>query len=171
MFAVIATLLLSGCLGGDNQQDLNDFIAETKRRPKKPLEPLPSFEPYEPFTYSAAALRSPFQQPIAEVENIYFSGNSNVKPDFDRNKEFLEDFGINTMKLVGFIEMKGVLQALIDYGQNGKVFPVRVGNYLGKDHGRIVEINHDTVRVVQIVSDGLSGWVEKPHVLKLSEKD
>lgn len=168
---VVSVLVLNGCIGGDGQQDLTDFIEETKRRPKKPLDPIPSFEPYEPFTYSATSLRNPFEQPIAEVESVLIGGRNDVVPDFDRNKEFLEEYSIDSMSLVGFVEMKGVLQALINYGEDGRVLPVQMGNYLGKNNGRIVVLNYDQVAVVEIVTNGLDGWIERPRILKLSEKE
>jgi type IV pilus assembly protein PilP len=48
---------------------------------------------------------------------------------------------------------------------------VKVGNYLGKNHGRIKMIDESRVEVVEIVPDGKGNWVERPRTLALREKD
>ena len=162
-------ILLSGC-GANNQQDLEDFIQETKRRPKKPVDPLPTFQPYESFTYSASQLRNPFEQPVAELKELIAKGDKNVKPDFDRPKELLENYNFDQLTLVGHIQKSGVFWALINDGE-GYVHRVTRGNYLGKNYGRIVAASPTQIDVIEIVTDGLDGWVERPRVLKLAEKE
>lgn len=54
---------LAGCGGGSDFGDLQQFMDEVRAKPKGTIEPLPAFIPYEAFTYSAAALRHPFQPP------------------------------------------------------------------------------------------------------------
>lgn len=162
-------LLLAGCAGG-NQQDLEDYIAETKRRPKGQIEPLPSFRPYEAFNYSASRLRNPFAPLVEEQKNILAGGNSNVKPDFNRPKEVLENFNLASLTMVGTFEKDGKLWALINDG-TGEIHPIGVGNYLGKNHGKVVEATPSEIDIVEIVTDGLDGWVERPRTLKLAERE
>ena len=50
---------------------------------------------------------------------------------------------------------------------NGSVHRVRVGNYLGQNHGRIVSISDTNVNVVEIVPDGQGGWIERPRSVKV----
>jgi len=46
---------------------------------------------------------------------------------------------------------------------------VTMGNYLGRHHGKIVEMTDSYIGVVEIVSDGTEdGWVERPRTIKLS---
>jgi type IV pilus assembly protein PilP len=61
-----------------------------------------------------------------------------------------------------------VLWVLIDDGEEG-IHRVREGNYLGRNHGKIVEISESYVSVIEIVSTGVEGWIERPRTLKLSE--
>lgn len=160
------SVLLSAC-GGSNNGDLSQYIAETKRRPAGAVEPLPSFSPYGTYTYSAATLRSPFQKPARVLENFAFgSGSSDVAPDSNRTKEFLESFPLSSLQMVGSLEQNGVLWALID-DDNGGIHRVSVGNYLGLNHGRIVEADKVHLTILEIVSDGNSGWVERPDTLEL----
>jgi len=43
----------------------------------------------------------------------------------------------------------------------------KVGNYLGRNHEKIVEMTATYVAVIEIVSDGNDGWVERPRTVKL----
>jgi type IV pilus assembly protein PilP len=162
--------LLVGCSSDGNQQDLVDFVNETKRRPTGQIEPMPTFAAYQAYEYSASRLRNPFERPMAEQQNVIFNGSSNVKPDFDRPKELLEEFSFASLTMVGTFEKGGTLWALIDDGA-GQVHPIREGNYLGKNHGKVVSATRSHINVVEIVTDGLDGWIERPRTLQMKEKE
>jgi type IV pilus assembly protein PilP len=52
---------------------------------------------------------------------------------------------------------------------DGGIHRVTEGNFLGRDHGKIVELTDTYLAVVEIVSDGTSdGWVERPRTIELS---
>ena len=170
LFAVMASaLLLTGC-GASEHSDLRQFIEETKRRPAGSIEPLPSFRPYEAFSYSASTERSPFQPPVKALDLYYGKGDSDIAPDLTRRKEFLEGFAIESLRMVGTLELAGSLWALIDDGRGG-IHRVREGNYLGKDHGQIIATTTGQLTVVEIVSDGVDGWIERPRTIKLKVQD
>lgn len=160
--------LLAGC-SSSNQQDLIDFINETKRRPGGQLEPLPTFAAYQAYEYSASRLRNPFERPLPEQQRILLSGET-VTPDFDRPRELLEEIPIGSLTMVGTFEKSGQLWALIDDGR-GQVHPVREGNYMGQNHGKVVEATRTHINVIEIVTDGLDGWIERPRTMKMKEKE
>ncbi len=166
---VLAAGLLAGCSGGSNA-DLQAFMDETRRRPGGDIDPLPVFRAYKTFIYSAASFRSPFDPPVKIIKNYVLGKKSDVKPDFNRQKEYLESFNMSALQMVGTIEKDGVLWALVTDGQGG-VHRVKNGNYMGKDHGRVVATAPTQITVVEIVSDGLDGWVERPKTLELKEKE
>ncbi len=159
--------ILSSC-SSSSDQDLRDFMAEAKRRPQGQIEPLPPFEVYQPFAYSAMTLRSPFERP-APVEKETKGGRT-VEPDLTREKEYLEGFNIASLSMVGTFSKKGKLWALIDDGQ-GKVTPVTLGNYMGKNFGKIISTEKSQLEIMEIVADGSSGWVERPRIIKLVAKE
>lgn len=161
-------VLVSACSSSSDQQDLRDFMAEAKRRPQGQIDPLPPFEVYQPFAYSAMTLRSPFERP-APVEKETKGGRT-VEPDLTREKEYLEGFNIASLSMVGTLSKKGKLWALIDDGQ-GKVTPVTVGNYMGKNFGKIISTERLQLEIMEIVADGSSGWVERPRIIKLVAKE
>lgn len=165
---LIFSLILTACSSSSDQQDLKDFMAETKRRPQGQIDPLPPFQVYQPFSYSAMTLRSPFERP-APIEKETKGGRT-VEPDLTREKEYLENFNIANLNMVGTLTKGGKLWALIDDGQ-GKVTPATVGNYLGKNFGKIISTEKTQLEVMEIVSDGSNGWVERPRIIKLVAKE
>lgn len=160
-------VLLAGC-GGDNFSDLDAFMEEKRARPGGVIAPIPTFKAYEAFAYSATALRSPFDRPI-EVRDIQrLQAISTVKPDESRPKEFLEQFTFDSLQMVGTLERSGDEWTLIKDPEGG-IHRVSVGNYLGRNHGKVVEMTDTYVAVVEIVSDGTTdGWVERPRTIELS---
>ena len=164
---IIATTLvgLTGCSGGyQGYQDIDAFMVQTKSQPNGNIEPLPQFRPYEAFAYQASALRSPFKQPVKialTTEQI----KRNIKPDSNRVKQYLEQFDMDTFRLVGSISNDEGFWGLV-LGSDG-VHRVRVGDYLGRDHGRITFIDDQQLQLVEIVPAGPKYWVERPRVLHI----
>ena len=157
-----ASLLIVGCSSGEFA-DLQRFMDETRARPSGTIEPLPRFEPYEAFTYSASSLRSPFQPPIKIDLSQRQKGSQDIKPDENRVKQFLEGFNIESFEMVGTLSNAAGMQALIQGAGS-------VGDYLGRNHGRVTGIEENRVDVVEIVPDGEGGWLERPRTLSLAER-
>lgn len=167
---ISVTLLLSAC-GGDGQfDDLRAQMDAVKGKPKGRIEPPPEFKVYKAFSYSAAALRSPFEPPVDVELASLPQQRSNVKPDLNRPKEVLEQFGIDSLAMVGTLERPGgSLYALVRDPDQG-LHRVRPGNFVGRNFGKIVAVTPSKVDVIEIVSDGQDGWVERPRTLVLREE-
>lgn len=161
-------LLLSGCDGGRDFTDLQSYLDEVRARPKGSIEPLPKFQPYESFTYSAASLRSPFQPPVKIDFTNRQKGSQDVKPDETRVRQFLEGFNIEVFEMVGTLGSGQDLFGLVSGA--GGVHRVKVGDYLGRNHGRILAIDESKIDVIEIVPDGDDGWLERPRSLSLKER-
>lgn len=159
--------LLAGC-GGGEFADLDAFMEEKRARPGGIIAPIPTFKAYEAFSYSATALRSPFDRPIEVREIAQLQAVSAIKPDETRAKEFLEQFTFDSLRMVGTLERGNANWTLIKDPEGG-VHRVSIGNYLGRSHGKIVEMTETYVAAIEIVSDGTEdGWVERPRTIKLS---
>jgi type IV pilus assembly protein PilP len=159
---------LAGCDGGSEFSDLSSFMAEVRARPVGTIEPLPKFRSYEAFTYEAASLRSPFQPPIKiDLQNRQ-KGSRLVAPDENRVKQFLEGFNIETFEMVGTIGNGSGTFALLRGA--GGVHRVKVGDYLGRNNGRIVSVSDGQVDVIEIVPDGEGAWLERPRSIALKER-
>lgn len=161
-------VLLGGCDVGGDFSDLRAFMDEVKNRPVRPIEPLPEPVVYEPFSYNAANLRSPFQPPVKLELVSRQKGDSNIRPDETRVKQFLEGFNIEVFDMVGTLAKDGQVFGLV--GGVGGVHRVRVGDYVGRNHGRIVAVDEAKIDVVEIVPDGDGGWLERPRSISLKER-
>lgn len=158
--------LLTGC-GSNDFGDLDAFMDEKRSRPGGVIAPIPAFKAYKAFSYSATSLRSPFDRPIEIREISQLQAVSTVEPDETRPREFLEQFTFDSLVMVGTLSRSGTDWSLIRDPEGG-VHRVKVGNYLGRNHGKIVEMTGNYVAVIEIVSDGNDGWVERPRTIKLA---
>jgi len=158
--AVLAGLTLAGCSGG--QSDLQKWIADTKKKPGGRIQPLPEVKPYETYVYSATKLRSPFQPQGTSSAN-----GQNLRPSSRRNREFLEGFSLDTLRMVGTFKVGGSFYGLVQ-SKDGLVHKVQPGNYLGQNDGKVTEITGGKISLVEIIPDGLGGYIERPASLALS---
>ncbi len=169
-FVAMVALVLAGCGANTAYEDIDTYMAEVKSRPVGQIPPIPPFKAYKAFNYSASGMRSPFIRPVEAKQVARLSGNAAVKPDFNRKQEFLEQFSLDSLRMVGSLELDGVRWALVKDSENS-VHRVKRGNYLGRNHGRIVESNETNVLIIEIVSDGADGWIERPRTLEIKTSD
>lgn len=158
--------LVAGC-GGD-MDDLDRYINEIKARPGGRIEPLPEIKPYEVFTYTADAegFRSPF---VPDAPQAVAGGSINdTRPDPDRSREYLESFPLDSLQMVGTLELGGVNYGLVQTS-DGLIHRVVPGNYMGQNDGRIVRITESEIELVEIISDGIGGYLEREAAISLSD--
>ena len=165
---MLLCLLLSACGDNGGMEDLQQYIVEVSLRPGGPVEPLPQFQPYEAFTYSAASLRSPFEVPIMAGTSVAQEPVSEVKPDFNRTPEPLEEFALSNLSMVGMITRGNATIALIQ-DENGMIHRVGRGSYLGRNHGRIMKVAPTEIEITEIVPSGDGAWVERPRTLVIQK--
>lgn len=164
-----AMILLGGCSSG-GVDDLDAFMADKRARPGGVIEPIPTFKAYEAFAYSATTMRSPFDRPVQVRDVTQLQAQSDVQPDESRPRELLEQFTLDSLRMVGRLSRGGTNWTLI-MDPNGGIHRVTVGNYLGRDHGKITDMGEAFVAVVEIVSDGTeNGWVERPRTIELTSQ-
>ncbi len=157
--AIISFSLLSISACSQDVSDLQTFIAQTKSAHVGSVKPIPQFKPYESFSYSAAELRDPFVANV-DLDNDETTKTSLLNPDSSRPKQPLEIFPLDTLSMVGTLEQNEQLWGLIKDPQN-MVHRVQVGNYMGQSEGRIIEINDSAIYLVEIVPDGIGGYIER----------
>lgn len=166
-FFVLTTLTLIGC-GSKGSQDLHDYVTSIKAREKGIIEPLPEIKTFETFIFNGEALRDPF----APAENVpktadIATGNG-VLPNANRRKEELESFSLDSLRMVGTLQLRGSLWALVKSG-DGTIHRLLPGNYMGENHGKINRILVDRIELTEIVSDSSGTWLERQAALALSE--
>ncbi len=165
--AIVVSVTLAGCGGGDDFADLRAFMAEVRARPAPPVEALPTIVQPPPFAYQAGDMRSPFDPPVVLKRVERPAGGVRVQPDQTRAREYLEQFPVTALAMVGSMAQDKQMQALVRDG-NGAVHRVGHGNYLGTDHGRVHRIIDQAIELIEIVPDGAGGWVERARTIALA---
>ena len=152
---------LTACSSADDE--LDRFIEDTKKQPGGRVQPLPEVKPYETFVYADTDKRSPFLPSVAGS-----GAGSGLRPDSKRNREFLEQFSLDTLKMVGTLHLGNTTYGLVQ-SKDKLVHRVVTGNYIGQADGRITEITPSKIVLTEIVPDGLGGYIERPAALGLTD--
>jgi type IV pilus assembly protein PilP len=156
-FIGIVSILLVSC-SGDNS-DLVKYINDTKARKPKAIEPIPKFSPLPFFKFpDATGRRNPFK-PIDHKKR-----NEDFSPDQNRKKEPLEAYPLDSLKFVGTLNEGYKIWGLIKL-PDGQVSRVKVGEYMGQNYGRVLNINVNFIKLEETTKN--SGAWEK-HVTTIN---
>ena len=71
------------------------------------------------------------------------------------------------MAMVGTLDLGGETYGLVQTA-DGLIHRVVPGNYLGQNDGRIVAITDSEIELVEIISDGIGGYIERDAAISLS---
>ena len=177
-FLLVATLLLTGCVDWvEDKQDLVQFVNNTKAKPSGKIKPLPEFKPYHSFVYEGASMREPFLALVPYTEPEESAEESKpetggLQPDQDRQKEYLESFPLEQLKMVGTIYKKedNTFWALIK-DSNSEVHRIGTGAFMGLDFGLVIQVDEQKVVLSEIVTNGRGGWMKRSRNLVLSGQE
>src|SRR5512139_484444 len=118
---MLVTILLTAC-GGDEFEDLQKFVKDSGADMRGKVDPPPDIKPYEPMSYdNSAGLPDPFKPRKPDARKS--SGGQN-QPDMSRPKQELEDFPLDGLKMVGYLQLGKYGYAIIR-SPDGKVHRVR----------------------------------------------
>jgi len=162
---LLITAGLTACFG--NNDDLDEYVTEVKLRPGGRIDPLPEITPYEIFTYVADAdgVRSPF---VPDTPQSVATGAARgPRPDAERSPEFLEGFPLDTLRMVGTLYIGDSMYGLVQTS-DGLIHRVIPGNFMGQNDGRIIDITESEIDMVEIISDGIGGYIERDAAIALS---
>ncbi len=163
---LVIAVVISGC-AQDNISDLHAYVQQVKSRKTGRIDPLPEIQVYETHSYSAADLRSPFVESVSrEEEQQEVAAADGISPDFDRPRELLEEYPLDSLRMVGTLEQSQKVWAIVA-ANDGTIHRVVSGNYLGQNHGKILSISESSIDLVEIVPDGQGGWQEREAAIAL----
>lgn len=166
VLALIAGFALGAC--GSDMDDLDQYINDIKARPGGRIEPLPEITPYEVFSYTADVdgYRSPFVPDSPQSSGG--PSDNGTRPDPERSREFLESFPLDALRMVGTLELGGTNFGLVQTS-DGLVHRVILGNYMGQNDGRITAIQDSEIELIEIISDGIGGYLEREAAVALTD--
>jgi type IV pilus assembly protein PilP len=164
---VLIAVMLSACT--ESMDDLNKYIASVKARPADPIEPIPPVKTYTPYEYDGTSGRDPFRTSITEgSDDVRSTTGTGPRPDFERSKQYLERYELDTLSMVGTFSKEESYWALLR-DPEGVIHRVPVGDYIGRNHGRVVDIEDTQVGLSELISDGAGGWLVREASIALGE--
>jgi type IV pilus assembly protein PilP len=167
LLVALGASLLTACSSG--MSDLERYVDEVKARKPGRIEPLPEIKPIETFAYVAGDRRNPFRAEAPRGEETQEYTGSGISIDRNRRKEELEAFPLDSIRMVGTLEQSETKWGLVKT-QEGIIYRVRAGNYMGQNHGQITQVSEDKIELTEIISDPKgNGYMERQATVALSE--
>lgn len=163
--ALIASL--GGC-GDGGVQEIKEWMNDVRLHTKVSIPQLSPPKTFTPFVYAGKGSVDPYSPTKLAVAFAKLQANSTgLKPDFERRREPLENYPIDTLKMVGTLQKPGLSYALIEADRT--VYQVKTGNYMGQNFGMVTAISETAVELKEIVQDASGEWVERKAKLELQE--
>lgn len=157
---LVASMVLAGC-GGANVDDLREFTENAHKGKKPRVEPLPLFQPQKGFVYTAADLTDPFSPSnLRPVKAPLGASHDNKSPDPNRRKEPLESYPLDSLAMVGTLGRANQTWVILQ-APDGSVHHAHMGNYIGENYGRIVELSDSRIKIMELVLDQNGRWEER----------
>ncbi len=168
-WVVIGTgcLLLAAC-GGDNLDEVREFVKNAHADKKPKVEPLPEVKTQESFVYNGANLTDPFASFNLKPSSAKTGGAGMPGPDPTRRKEPLEDYPLDSLKMVGTLSRGKQAWAVIQ-APDGTVHRAKVGDHMGQNWGQVTKVTEEKVDLIELIQGPLGDWVEREANLSLLE--
>lgn len=165
---LLAGVVLAGC-GDSDVREVRDWMAQVKRDTRPAVKPLPAPKEFIPFAYLEKGQVDPFspQKLQAGLDKGVQASHSPYTPDTRRPKELLENYPLDTMRMVGVLEKGGANYALVQIDRS--VYQVRVGQHVGENFGLVTRVTAGAVDIREVVQDAGGEWVERMSKLELQD--
>lgn len=163
LLSIVVLGALVGCSSGGNHSDISLWMDDQSKKIKGKIKELP---PSKNFTKVAfVAEDNPFEmkKPLSLQEMMA----NKFAPDFDRQKEALEEFSLDNLRMVGSVRMDGKLFALIK-DRNNIIHYATIGNYMGQNFGEVVSVSESEINLEERIKNG-EEWGISTAKVELSE--
>lgn len=164
-------MLLSSCGSADND-DLAVWMRNERNSVKPRVTPIPEPSRFQAHQYALEETSEPFTSdrllgvPLMP-QSVPNEQASLMASELNRRKEPLEAFPLDAMVMVGTLQKKGQLIALLRV--NNLLYQVASGQYLGQNFGKIMKINETEIVLREVVQDSSGEWIERAGSLQLQE--
>jgi len=159
---------LAGC-GDADQVEVTQWMSDVKRETRIVTQKIDEPKKFIPFSYGATEEIDPYNPGKLSVALAKLQAKSNgaLKPNLDRRREVLEDYPLDTVKMVGTLQKPGLSYALLQVDK--AVYQIKVGNYVGQNFGKVTRVSETEVELKEIVQDASGEWTERQAKLELQE--
>lgn len=161
-----AVASISGC-GVQEASIKTELQAEVKNlKPSIPELPAPTV--YEPYAYTQNDMVDPFSPTKISVKLL----RSENSPDLNRTKEPLESFPLESIRMVGAVQMKekaGEFEAVLN--ADGYMYRVRPGNYMGLNYGKVVLVKETELVLKEMYQESNGDWNSRETNLTMQDNN
>lgn len=165
--AIIVAITITGLSGCSNDiSDLEQYVAQIKKKHLGEVEPLPEIVSYQSFTYDASLVSDPFVAEQAIEETL---PSASPLPDQQRRREPLEAFSLDSLKMVGALEQDNTIWGLVQ-DPNGTIHRVQAGSYAGENDGKIIDVNETKISINELIPDSQGNWVNRAVSISLGDQ-
>jgi type IV pilus assembly protein PilP len=169
LLMLVLPLLLASC-GDSDVREVRDWMAQVEKDTKPSVKPLAAPKDFIPYAYDQKEAVEPFNPAklLGELAKAAENSNNPNRPDMNRQKELLESFPLDTMKMVGAIQKGGVIYGLVQIDRN--VYQVKSGMRVGQNYGLVTRVADNAIDIREVVQDAGGDWVDRMSRLELQEK-
>lgn len=166
--ALALAALLAGCGEGD-VQEVRDWMKKVQRETVPAVKPLPEPKDFVPYAYNPGEAVEPFSEAklLNEMARAAASSPNPLQPDANRPREVLENYPLDTMRMVGTLQKAGVSYALVQI--DASIFQVKAGQRIGQNHGLVTRISEGAIDIREVVQDPTGDWVERKATIELAD--
>lgn len=166
ILSMVVLVLLSGCQKTEEKDQLVKEIETQKANAVGYIPDAPKIVKRASYDYRSLNIKSPFSDTVSKIK-IKKKKETGVKPDLTREKGILEMQPLSNFYMTGVISSQKdtELQAIVK-SSRGKVHLISVGDYIGRENGKIKEITETEIKLEEIVANGQS-WVLRPASISI----
>ncbi|MDR0703260.1 MAG: pilus assembly protein PilP [Azoarcus sp.] len=164
--AMLCAASLAGC--ANDQEDIQKWMEEQAVGMHGAVKPLPEVRIFPVVDYVSTEEMEPFDAARLEPAKPEKQHLDDPRLNPDRQREPLEAFPLEALKMVGVLAQDKEIHALIQ--ADDVLYQVRTGNFMGRHYGRIVAITEDKVELQELIEDLNEGWIERISTLRLQER-
>ena len=110
-----------------------------------------------PVTYAPADYLDPFD--AVKITALPSATGSGPQPDPIRTREPLENYPLDSLRMVGSLLRQGQAVALIQADK--LIYQVRTGHHLGQDQGKVINISDAAIDIEEIVQESAGTWTTR----------
>jgi type IV pilus assembly protein PilP len=165
---LMAGLLLAGC-GDSDVKEVRDWMAQVRQDTRPAVKPLPAPKEFIPYAYGARDQVDPFSQQKlqAGLDKGAEAARSPFAPDPHRPRELLENFPLDTMRMIGVLQKGGANYGLVQVERS--VYQVRTGQHVGENFGLVTRVTDTAIDIREVVQDAGGEWVARMSKLELQD--
>ena len=160
------SVLLVGC--ANEQEDILKWMNVQAAGMRGAVKPLPEIKIFPVVDYLAVNDLEPFNAARIEPAKPEKRRADDPRLDPDRQREPLEAYSLESLKMVGVLGKGKSTNALIQ--ADNALYQVRVGNFMGRNYGKVIAISQDSLELQELIEDLNEGWVEKVTTVQLQER-